>query len=269
MNNKYSKEHSIYLRTLKRKKITISCMRWGILVVFIALWELLAYCKIIDAFITSSPSRVCATIAELFRKGDLWKHIGVTLGETVLSFFLATFIGTIVAILLWYCETARKVLEPHLIILNALPKIALGPIIIIWAGAGQGAIITMSLAISLFITILTILNGFMEVEKSKIVLLRTMNATKIQVLTKLVLPSNIPTIISCLKVNVGLCWVGTIMGEYLVSKAGLGYLIIYGGQIFKLDLVMASIIILCVLAGAMYFLVELCYKIIVKKYNFD
>lgn len=263
----FSKEHSFYLKRLKRKNISITLLRWGILVVFIGVWELFAYLKIIDSFITSSPSRVFKTFIQLCQSGDIAKHIGITLGETVVSFLLTTVFGLIFAVVLWWFENFRKVLEPHIIILNALPKIALGPIIIIWVGAGQGAIITMSLMISLIITILNILGGLLSVDKNKIMLMRTLNASKWQILTKLVLPSNIPTIIDALKINVGLCWVGTIMGEYLVSSAGLGYLIIYGGQIFKLDLVMTSTIVLCLLAGIMYFCVELVEKLVRKKLN--
>lgn len=163
----------------------------------------------------------------------------------------------------------RRVLEPYIVVLNALPKIALGPIIIIWMGTDQSAIITMALAISLFVTILNTLSGFMSVEKSKLMLMQTLGASKWQTLTKLVLPSNIPNIIDALKINVGMCWVGTIMGEYLVSHAGLGYLIIYGGQIFKLDLVMTSTVILCFLAGGMYYLVALLQKLVSKKLNIE
>lgn len=268
MSNKYkdmSSEHIKYLKKQKAKRLTITFLRWGVLVAFIGLWELLARLKVIDVFITSSPSRIVNTFMELSRQGGLGNHVMTTLNETIVSFLLATTIGSLVAIILWWNETLRKVLEPHIVVINALPKIALGPIIIIWVGAGAAAIIVMALLISLVITIISITNGFMETDENKILLLRTMGASKMQILCKLVLPANIPTIISALKINVGLCWVGTIMGEYLVSKAGLGYLIVYGGQIFKLDLVMTSTVILCVLAAAMYFVVQIFEKLINKR----
>lgn len=261
----FSAEHINYLRKMKRKSLFISVMRWSILLLFIGLWELLAYLKVIDVFIMSCPSKIVTTIIDLAKDGSLFVHIGVTLYETVISFILATVLGTVIAICLWWSETLRKTLEPHIVVLNALPKIALGPIIIIWVGAGAGAIIVMALMISLIITIISILNGFMETDTSKILLLKTMGASKMQILSKLVLPSNIPTIISSLKINVGLCWVGTIMGEYLVSKSGLGYLIVYGGQVFQLDLVMASTVILCILAAVMYLIVQLIERIVVKR----
>ena len=266
-NTDYSPEHVKYLKERKRRRVLISAMRWGVLVVVIAVWELLARVGAIDSFITSSPSRIWDTFLTLCKDGSLFTHAGVTLYETVVSFLLATALGTIIAIALWWCDTLRNVLEPHLVVLNALPKIALGPIIIIWVGAGTGAIIVMALMISLIITVLSTLNGFMEVDKGKLTLLDTMNATKLQKLVYLVLPSNVPTIISALKINVGLCWVGTIMGEYLVSRAGLGYLIIYGGQVFRLDLVMTSTVVLCVLAALMYACVALLEKLAYKKFG--
>ncbi len=265
----YSLEHAVYLKRQRRKNIIITLSRVGLLLIFLLLWELLARFDVIDSFISSSPTRMFNCFIDLVKGGELGKHIGVTLWETVVSFFLATTVGTLTAIILWWFEGVRKVLEPYIVILNALPKIALGPIIIIWMGTDGPAIITMALAISLFITILSTLSGFMSVEKSKLMLMQTLGANKWQILTKLVLPSNIPNIIDALKINVGLCWVGTIMGEYLVSHAGLGYLIIYGGQIFKLDLVMTSTVILCILAGIMYYLVALLQKAVSKKFNID
>lgn len=265
-NNSYSQEHIRYLKSIKRKKITVNFLRIAVLIVAILLWEALAYFELIDSFITSCPSRIWSTFIELCKDGGIFKHSMVTLTETMIGFLLATVLGTIIAVALWWCDTLRQVLEPHLIILNALPKIALGPVIIIWVGAGTKAIVVMALMISLIITVLSTLNGFLGVDKGKLLLMDTMNAAKLQKLVHLVFPSNIPTIISSLKVNVGLSWVGTIMGEYLVSKAGLGYLIIYGGQVFQLDLVMTSTIVLCVLAGAMYLLVALIEKLVKKRY---
>ena len=264
-----SAEHAAYLKGQKKKNIIVTLARAGILVFVILLWEILARTGAIDSFISSSPSRMLSCFVDLVKGGELAKHVGITLWETVVSFFLATTLGTLTAVLLWWFESVRKILEPYIVVLNALPKIALGPIIIIWMGTDQPAIITMALAISLFITILNTLSGFLSVEKSKLMLMKTLGATKWQTLTKLVLPYNLPNIIDALKINVGMCWVGTIMGEYLVSHAGLGYLIIYGGQIFKLDLVMTSTVILCFLAGLMYYAVALLQKFVSKKLNLD
>lgn len=267
MKKEYT-ERERYLKKRKKRKIQIFLCRIGILVAFFGLWELLsAGLKLIDPFLYSSPSRVVKTIVELYTEGQLFHHLGATLWETVVSFLLATTLGTVIAVVLWWSNFLRDVMEPYLVVLNALPKVALGPLIIIWAGAGERAIIVMALLISLIITVISMLQGFVGVDKEKIQLMRAMNANKLQILTKLVLPANVPTLISVLKINVGLSWVGTIMGEYLVSREGVGYLLVYGSQIFKLDLVMASTILLCLMATAMYLAVGLLEKLILRLYN--
>ena len=255
-----SEQHKIYLRKRRISYFITKLWQLGILVAFFGFWELSVAVGWTDPFIFSSPSRIVSTIGSLAANNDLWKHIGATLYETVLGFILSTVLGSLIAIILWWSKRTRDVSEPYLIVLNALPKIALGPIIIIWVGAGKSAIVTMALLICLIITIISMLGGFLSVDKEKIQLLKSMSASKWQILTKLVLPANIPTLVSVLKINVGLAWVGTIMGEYLVSREGLGYLIVYGSQIFNLDLVMASTLILCVLAGLMYAAVALVEK---------
>ncbi len=261
-----SEEHKQYLKKQKIRKIVIRIIQIGILILLFGLWELSAYLEWADPFITSSPSRVVKSIANLYTSGQLFTHLGATLWETVISFLLSTVLGTAIAVILWWSETARRVLEPYLIVLNSLPKVALGPLIIIWVGAGRSAIVTMALMICLIITVISALTGFMSVDEEKIQLMRSMGANKFQILIKLILPANIPNILSILKINVGLSWVGTIMGEYLVSREGIGYLLVYGSQVFKLDLVMASTLMLCVLATAMYLVVALIEKLISRFY---
>jgi len=247
-----SKEHEQYLRRIRWRNISIRLTQIIILVLFLALWEIAANNKWIDPFITSQPSRVINTLINLNNEGVLWKHITITLLETITGFILGTIIGTLIAIGLWWSNFAANVLDPYLVILNSLPKVALGPVIIVWIGAGTVSIITMALFVSVVVTIITVLNGFLEVDPDKVKLLKTFGATKVQIFSKVVFPASIPTIISALKINVGMSWVGVIVGEFLVSKAGLGYLIVYGGQVFKLDLVMTSVFILVVAAAIMY-----------------
>ena len=219
--------------------------------------------KIINSFITSSPSRIANTFMNM-KKKNLMMHLGVTAYETIIGFLAGTMIGVIVAILLWWSDFLSKVFEPFLVVLSSLPKTALGPIIIIWVGAGTPAIIVMAIAISLIVTILDILNGFINTDKEKIKMAKSFNANKFQILTKIVIPSNISTFINTLKVNIGLSLVGVITGEFLVSKAGLGYLIVYGGQVFQLDLVMTSVIILGAMAAIMYGSVSILEKAILR-----
>lgn len=247
-----SPEHAGYLKKVRREKISIRLTQLFILIMAFALWEIFARAKIVDPFITSQPSRIMQTIRILYEEGVLFHHITLTCLETIAGFLLGTILGVILAITLWWSKFLCQVLEPYLVVLNSLPKIALGPVFIVWIGAGPAAIIVMTLAISLIVTILEVLNGFLAIDQDKIKLVQIFGGSKFQILTKVLLPASYPNIINALKVNVGLSWVGVIVGEFLVSKAGLGYLIVYGGQVFKLDLVMTSVVILGVAAAVMY-----------------
>lgn len=267
MNKLISEERKKYLKSIKRKKYLILLTQILILTTFLGIWEWMANKNIIDSFITSQPSRIFDTFMNL-SSNDLLKHIGVTVYETIVGFLLGTILGIIIAIILWWSDFLSKVAEPYLVVLNSLPKVALGPIIIIWVGAGTPAIIVMAIAISLIVTILENLNGFMRTDKEVIKMAKTFQASKWQILTKIVIPANLSTFINSLKVNIGLSLVGVISGEFLVSKAGLGYLIVYGGQVFKLDLVMTSVIILGIVAGLMYTAVLLLEKCILHSKKF-
>ena len=252
-----SNELVTYQKQMKRNARQIQFWRIALIVGIFLLWELAARAGWIDDFITSSPTRAARTVYSLMQDGSLWHHLFTTLWETIVGFLLGTFLGTCIAALLWWFPRLCTVLEPYLVVLNALPKVALGPIIIVWIGAGMGAIITMALLISLVVTIMSVLEGFRSVPESRLRLMQVLGANRLQIFRMVILPSNLSTIISCLKINVGMSWVGVIMGEFLVSKAGLGYLIVYGGQVFKLDLVMGTTLILCIAAAGMYALVAL------------
>ena len=180
----------------------------------------------------------------------------------MVGFLAGTLLGTAIAICMWWREGVARVLSPYLVVLNALPKTALGPIFIVWMGAGMGSIIVMTLAISLIVTILSMYQGFLGTDSEKLRLMRSLGATRGQILWMLVFPASFPTLFNTLKVNVGLSWVGVIMGEFLVSRAGLGYLIVYGSQVFNMDLVMASVVILAAAAVVMYRLVLWAEKLL-------
>ncbi|NLP45978.1 MAG: ABC transporter permease [Epulopiscium sp.] len=244
--------HEQYLQKLKRQKQLIRLTQWLLCIFFFFLWEIAARKKWIDPFIFSSPYRILQTLITMIKNKTLFMHIGITLWETIIGFTLGTLLGTGIAILLWVSPFLSKVFEPYLVILNSLPKTALAPILIVWLGNNMTSIIVTALSISVIVTIMTVLNGFLEVEEEKIKLIRTFGGTKKHVFSKVVLPASVPTIINALKVNIGLCLVGVIIGEFLVSKAGLGYLIVYGSQIFKLDWVMMSILILGIVAALLY-----------------
>lgn len=264
MKRKNLSEREKYLKERRRSKYLILFTQLGILLTFIALWEGLANLKVIDSFITSKPSRMVTTFLKMMSQ-DLPKHIGITCLETVIGFMLGTVLGTLIATVLWWSPFLSKVFAPFLVVLNSLPKVALGPVIIVWVGAGMPAIITMALAISIVVTILDMLNGFASTDKNRIKMAKTFGANEWQVFIKVVFPSNVSTLLNVLKVNIGLSMVGVITGEFLVSKGGLGHLIVYGGQVFQLDLVMTSVVILGVVASILYYGVVLLEKLVSAK----
>lgn len=252
MSNKVSNEHYEYLKMIKNRKRAVLTTQILILIIWMAAWEFFAHFGWVDTFLTSNPSEIWKLFVHYTKNGGLFYHVGISVAETVVGFLVGTLLGVLVAIFLWWSDFLAKVFDPYLVVLNSLPKTALAPIIIIWVGAGYSGIIVTAITVSIVVTIMNVYIGFTSVDEDKIKLLQTFGATKFQILRKVVLPSSIPTIISTLKVNIGLSWVGVIVGEFLVSKAGIGYLIVYGGQVFKLDLVMMSVFILAIISAIMY-----------------
>lgn len=251
-----SKEHKKYLMSLKLNKLLVSITQISIFILFIIIWQFLASKNYINSFITSSPSKILSTISKLYIENNLFIHIWITIKETLISFIVTTLLSIIVSIILYESNFLSKVIDPYLTILNSLPKVSLGPIIIIWIGANQKGIITMAILISVIVSIQSIYNGFINTDKLKIKLLETFNATKKDILFNVVIPSNKSTIISTLKINISMCLIGVIMGEFLTSKAGIGYLILYGSQVFNLDLVMSGIFLLTIISILMYKVIE-------------
>ena len=260
----YSKEHKEYIKKIKINKILIFLVQITIIIGLTIIWQFLADKQIINTFITSSPKEVIKII-NLYNQNNIFNHIYITIYETFISFIIGTIIGTLIAIILWWNKFIAKVMDPYLTILNSLPKVALGPIIIIWAGASINSIIIMALLISVIVTTITVYNGFSNTDINKINLLKSFKANKFQILKMVILPSNYPTIISSLKINVSMSLIGVIMGEFLVSKEGIGYLIMYGSQVFNLNLVITGIIILAVVSYIMYMIVSYIEKILIRK----
>lgn len=248
-------EHKKYLKKQKLSTIKVIFSQIIILILFITIWQVLSDKGIINSFLCSSPKKVIETIINLWKNNDLIIHIWVTLKEILISFGIGTIIGIVFAAFLWWYPFTSRVLDPYLTILNSLPKVSLGPIIIIWAGANQNSIILMSLLISVISTIISVYVGFKNTNKISVKLMQSFKASKFQIFTKVILPSNINTIVSSLKINLSMTFVGVIMGELLVSKEGLGYLINYGSQVFNTNLVLAGIILLGILTSILYFLI--------------
>ena len=244
------------LKKIRKNNLIVGLFRFLIIFLFIVGWEILARCHVINTFTFSSPSLVIETFVNLIKQGNLLSHISVTLYEIFISFSIAIIIGIGVATLLWSNSLLAKIIDPYLTILNSLPKVALGPLIIIWVGASTNSIIFMSLLISSFITIINIYNGFSSTDKSYIVLMKSFGASKWQIFKKVVFPSNFANIISALKVNISMNLIGVIMGELLVSKVGIGYLIMYGSQVFNIDLVITGVLVLGIISYLMYLIIN-------------
>jgi len=251
-----SKDQKLFLKKIRRKKIFIIITQIIIVSLFFLIWEILAHKGLINEFIFSRPSKIFTTIFNLYQQNNLFNHIFTTLYEIIIAFFLGIFLGFISAIILFEFPTLAKIMDPFLTMLNSLPKVALGPLIIIICGANVKSIITMALLINLIISIITIYNGFIKTDPIKIKLLQSFKASKWQILTKLVIPESYTTIISSLKLNISMTQIGVIMGEFLISKQGIGYLIIYGTQVFNLSLVMSGILILIIISFLLYKIVE-------------
>lgn len=256
----------VYLDGIRREKIRVNCARVLILVIFIAVWEVCAQSGIINDFIFSSPSRIVKCFVSMCADGSLFRHVWVTLYETFISFFLVIGIGLTAAVLMWLSRSFSKIIEPYIVVLNSLPKSALAPILIVWLGNNIRTIIISAISVAVFGTILTLYTGFMEMDADKIKLIKTLGGTRFHVLTKVLIPGNFAVILNTMKVNMGLSLVGVIIGEFLAANEGLGYLIIYGSQVFKLDWVMLSIIILCMMATLLYQLINILEKVLSKRY---
>lgn len=253
-----------YIKNLEHRKHKIAAIRILIFVLFLLLWETAVRLGWIEGFIFSSPSRVWNTFRGMCEDGSILTHTGITLAETLVSFILVVLIGIGAAVLLWYNTALSEVLEPYLVILNSLPKSALAPLLIVWLGANMKSIIVSGISVAIFGTMLNLYTGFSEMDPDKIKLIYTLQGTRRDVLFKVILPGTLPLVISIMKVNIGLCLVGVVIGEFIGARQGLGYLIIYGSQVFKLDWVIMSIVILCIIAvllyGALHLLEKRCLK---------
>lgn len=249
-----------YINSIKAYKRKIVFARIFILAAFLFLWEYAVRVKWIDAFFFSSPIRIATCFISMAKDLTIFRHIGITLFETIVSFALVIIISLLITILLWYFQKLSEIVEPFLVVLNSLPKSALAPLFIVWLGSGIPTIIVAGISVAIFGSIINLYAGFKQVDEDKIKLIHTLGGNKWHVLTKVVIPSNLPNILSNMKVNIGLSLVGVVIGEFIGAREGLGYLIIYGSQVFKLDWVIMSIVILCLVAIGLYQAITLMEK---------
>ncbi len=255
-----------FLSAQKRHKRTVTVSRLCVFIFFLGLWEISTRVGLIDSFIFSSPSKIFLCAYGMALDHTLFMNIGITLFETLVSFFLVILCALIVTIILWFNKHVSETLEPYLVVLNSLPKSALAPLLIVWLGANYNTIIITGMSVAIFGSILSLYSSFQSVDAEEVKLIYTLGGSKLHVLTKVVLPSSLPSLFSLMKVNIGLCLVGVIIGEFIAARAGLGYLIIYGSQVFKLDWVIMSIVILCIIAVILYQAIVAMEKLCLKHY---
>ncbi len=256
-----------FLRQKRKLALKVIILQIIILVAIMALWEIASNNQWIDAFLFSKPSSIIKLLINYIKTKEIYKHLGISLLETMLGLSIGTIVGILIAIILWWNKTIAKVLDPFLVVGNALPKTALAPILIIWVGTGIKGITVVAISISLILTIISAYNYFMLIDDEKIKMLQSFKATKWQILTKLIIPANIGNIINIIKINIGMSWVGVIVGEFIVSRYGIGYLIMYGSQVFNMDLVMMGVFVLAIISFIMYEVVNLIEKKIKRKRN--
>ena len=244
MMSEISYHQQQYIRHQKREKKLVLFLRIFILLFFLVLWEISARTGLIDSFIFSSPVMIWHSFCSMCRDGSIFPHLSVTITETLVSFLFVVVLGAGMAVLLWTCPRLAKITEPYLV----------------WLGANQRTIIVCGMSVAIFGSILNLYTGFGEADPEKLKLIETLGGGKKEKLMKIILPSSVPLLLSVMKVNIGLCLVGVIIGEFIGARKGLGYLIIYSSQTFKLTWVLMSIIILCIIAIILYGLLGLIEK---------
>lgn len=264
--NKPSPAQELFIRRLKLRRITVFAARLLILTGFLFLWEFCADRGIIDSFIFSSPSKIALCFREMVLDRSIFLHLSVTLYETLASFLLVTAVSILIAVVLWCSRRLSDILEPYLVVLNSLPKSALAPLLIVWLGATSKTIIVAGMSVAVFGSIMNLYTSFTTVDQEKIKLIYTLHGKRRHVLTKVVLPGSIPAVISNMKVNIGLCLVGVVIGEFLAARSGLGYLIIYSSQVFKMDWLLMSIVLLCIMAMVLYAVIGIVEKLYKKRF---
>ena len=258
-------EHLRFLKKIRRRRRMVVFLRILILFLFLLQWEICADTGVVDSFIFSSPSRIVTCFLKMTEDGSVFHHIGITLYETLVSFLLVTLTSILIAILLWCFHGLSEILDPYMVVLNSLPKSALAPLLIVWLGANIRTIIVAGMSVAIFGSVINLYTGFREADPEKLKLIETLGGGKKEKLMKIILPSSVPLLLSVMKVNIGLCLVGVIIGEFIGARKGLGYLIIYSSQVFKLDWLLMSICILCIIAVLLYTIIGLIEKWYLKK----
>jgi NitT/TauT family transport system permease protein len=224
----------------------------GILIGAIALWEIAARAGWIDAFFWSRPSAIFRTLTIFFASGDAWTDIGFTFRSTIFGFLLGTTAGSLLGLSFWWSRNYAAIVQPYVICLESIPKLALAPLIVLVFGIGLLSKVAVATALTLVVSTLTTYAGVKALDADSEKLFYSLGATRMQVFRKLVVPFCLPWIISVLRVNIGLALTGAIVGEFIASQHGLGRAILYAGQTYDIALVWVAVLALSTLAVIMY-----------------
>jgi NitT/TauT family transport system permease protein len=230
----------------------IALVQLAILVGFIALWEIGAEFKLIDAFFWSRPSAIWSTALIFFTEGNAFVDIAFTFRSTIIGFVIGTLAGSLLGLSMWWSRNYASIVQPYIICLESIPKLALAPLIILVFGMGLASKVAIATALTLVVSALTAYSGVQSVDKDQERLFYSLGATRWQVFTKLVAPTCVPWIISILRVNIGLALTGSIVGEFVASQHGLGRTILYAGTTYDIALVWVAVLVLSLLSVVMY-----------------
>ena len=240
----------------------ITLWRWGLLAVLLLIWEFGSRIGWIDPFFFSSPSTILQTAAVKWQSGTLWRDIVYTASSTLLGFLLGTAVGSVLGLLFWFSRPVALVAEPWLVILNALPKLALAPVLVIIIGIGFASKVALAFLMTVVVAAMSAYGGVQTVDPALLTLLSSLGAGRWQTFTRLVVPSALPSMITGLRVNIALAMAGAIVGEFIASDRGLGRMIVYAGTVFDLPLVWVGVAVLSIVSIVMYAAVVLVEKLL-------
>jgi NitT/TauT family transport system permease protein len=237
-------------RVWSKRKVTL--VQAAIVVGLLAFWEVGVRVGLINQFFWSKPSDVARTMAIFATEGTAWVDTWFTFRATIVGFVAGSVIGAAIGLALWWSDNVARVTEPFIVVFNAIPKMALGPLIILLFGIGIASKIALAIALTFVITALAAFAGVRAVDPDLVKLTYTLGGTRRDVFFKVVLPSTMPWIISSLRINIGLALAGVLLGEFISSQFGLGKVILYAGATYDIALIWAGIVILAALAMALY-----------------
>lgn len=242
----------------------ITLWRWGLLAALLFFWEIGSRIGLIDPFFFSSPTAIFRTAVVKWQSGQLPRDILYTTSSTLLGFLLGTLIGSFAGLMFWFSRPVALVAEPWLVILNALPKLALAPVMVIIIGIGFASKVALAFLMTVVVAAMSAYGGVQTVDPALLTLLSSLGASKWQVFTHLVVPSSLPSMITGLRVNIALAMAGSIVGEFIASDRGLGRMIVYAGTVFDLPLVWVGVVVLSIVSILMYAAVVLTEKLLLR-----